>query len=71
MLLFLFLIKEEKQGFSVNYIIILQHTCVGLRETQIETEESFEAEHKKILFSFKTSLTLSGSDLNGGCHGHI
>lgn len=66
---FFFLIKQEKQGFSVNYI--LQHACIGLREAHIESEESFEAQYKKTLFSFKTGLTLSGSDLNGGNHGHI
>lgn len=40
---------KRKKEFSVNYIIILQHACIGLRETHIETEESFEAQYEKNL----------------------
>lgn len=35
----LFGIREREKEFSVNYIVILQQACIGLRETQIETEE--------------------------------
>lgn len=71
LLFFFFLELRGKRDSNVNYIVILQHACIGLREAQIETEETFEAQYENILFSSNTGLTLSGSGLNCGYHGHI